>query len=43
VGKEEQIMAAGPSEIEFMRKLNSEIDKVSKHYVTTGCMLRARA
>lgn len=41
-GTEERITAAGPSEIEFMRKLDSEIDKVSKHYVTTGGALRAR-
>lgn len=41
-GTEERIMAAGPSEIEFMRRLDSEIDKVAKHYVSTGGALRER-
>mmetsp|Transcript_49922 Transcript_49922/g.114443 ORF Transcript_49922/g.114443 Transcript_49922/m.114443 type:complete len:642 (-) Transcript_49922:22-1947(-) len=39
---EERINAAGPSEAEFMRKLDAEISKVSKHYTSTGDKLRAR-
>lgn len=41
-GTEERIKASGPSEIEFMRRLDGEIDKVTKHYLSTGGALRAR-
>jgi SPX domain protein involved in polyphosphate accumulation len=42
-GTEERIVAAGPSESEFMRKLDSEIEKVSKHCITQGESLRQRS